>query len=119
MIAKDGEGATKLIEAQVTGARDALEARLVAKKIVGSSLVKTAIFGEDPNWVQLFVQLVTQDRRLILKKIDMWIGNQQLLKQCQPQLFNTKNHERDAGKRNNHYQSRIKYWHRKRESVGM
>lgn len=49
-IAADGEGATKLIEVNVTGAPDELSARLIAKQIVGSSLVKTAIFGADPNW---------------------------------------------------------------------
>ena len=50
MIAKDGEGATKLIEARVTGARSVEDARLAAKAIVRSPLVKTAIFGKDPNW---------------------------------------------------------------------
>ncbi|GFH42711.1 arginine biosynthesis bifunctional protein ArgJ [Lactococcus hodotermopsidis] len=49
-IAADGEGATKLIEVNVTGAPDELSARMIAKQIVGSSLVKTAIFGADPNW---------------------------------------------------------------------
>lgn len=49
-IARDGEGATCLIEAQVTGASDDAAACLVAKTIVGSSLVKSAIFGRDPNW---------------------------------------------------------------------
>lgn len=90
MIAKDGEGATKLIEAQVTGARDALEARLVAKKIVGSSLVKTAIFGEDPNWGRIICAVGYAGSQTDPEKIDMWIGNQQLLKQSQPQLFNKK-----------------------------
>lgn len=50
MIAKDGEGATKLIEARVTGAQSVDDARLAAKAIVRSPLVKTAIFGKDPNW---------------------------------------------------------------------
>lgn len=50
MIAKDGEGATKLIEARVTGAKEYEDARLAAKAIVRSPLVKTAIFGKDPNW---------------------------------------------------------------------
>jgi len=50
MIAKDGEGATKLIEARVKGARSIEDARLAAKAIVRSPLVKTAIFGKDPNW---------------------------------------------------------------------
>jgi len=49
-IARDGEGATCLIEVQVTGAHDDKDARQVAKTIVGSSLVKSAIFGRDPNW---------------------------------------------------------------------
>ncbi|MFC7370868.1 bifunctional ornithine acetyltransferase/N-acetylglutamate synthase [Fictibacillus iocasae] len=50
MIAKDGEGATKLIEAVVTGTEDDEGARKIAKTIVGSPLVKTAVFGCDANW---------------------------------------------------------------------
>lgn len=49
-IARDGEGATCLIEVQVSGAADEKAARQVAKTIAGSSLVKSAIFGRDPNW---------------------------------------------------------------------
>lgn len=50
MIAMDGEGASRLIEARVTGARNMQDARLAAKAVVRSPLVKTAIFGKDPNW---------------------------------------------------------------------
>ena len=49
-IARDGEGATCLIEVKVSGAVDDKAARQVAKTIAGSSLVKSAIFGRDPNW---------------------------------------------------------------------
>ena len=49
-IARDGEGATCLVEVQVSGAPDDPSARRIAKTIVGSSLVKSAIFGRDPNW---------------------------------------------------------------------
>lgn len=49
-IAADGEGATKLIEVIVSGARTLREARCIAKNIVSSPLVKTAIHGADPNW---------------------------------------------------------------------
>jgi len=49
-MAKDGEGATKLIEARVTGAKEYEDASLAAKAIVRSPLVKSAIFGNDPNW---------------------------------------------------------------------
>ncbi|MDF1557366.1 MAG: bifunctional ornithine acetyltransferase/N-acetylglutamate synthase [ANME-2 cluster archaeon] len=50
MIARDGEGATRLIEARVTGAASSTDAVLVAKAIVRSPLVKSAVFGRDPNW---------------------------------------------------------------------
>ncbi len=49
-IAADGEGATKLLECVVTGARDARAARTVAKSVVCSSLLKAAMFGADANW---------------------------------------------------------------------
>ena len=49
-IARDGEGATKLIEVRVTGAEHEEDAAAVARTVVGSSLVKTAVYGEDPNW---------------------------------------------------------------------
>ena len=50
MIAKDGEGATRLIEVRVSGARSEADAKAAAKTIVRSPLVKTAIYGKDPNW---------------------------------------------------------------------
>jgi glutamate N-acetyltransferase/amino-acid N-acetyltransferase len=49
-IAADGEGASKLIEVRVTGARDTAQAKKVGKAIVNSPLVKTAVHGADPNW---------------------------------------------------------------------
>jgi glutamate N-acetyltransferase/amino-acid N-acetyltransferase len=49
-IARDGEGATRLVEVMVTGARDESEAHTVADSIARSPLVKTAIHGGDPNW---------------------------------------------------------------------
>lgn len=49
-IARDGEGATKLVEVQVKGAQTVEVARAVGKAIISSNLVKTAIYGTDPNW---------------------------------------------------------------------
>jgi glutamate N-acetyltransferase / amino-acid N-acetyltransferase len=46
----DGEGATKALEVRVSAARDVAQARAVARAILNSNLVKTALFGEDPNW---------------------------------------------------------------------
>ena len=49
-IVKDGEGATKAVAFVVTGAKNKNEAKIVAKNLTNSLLVKTALFGEDPNW---------------------------------------------------------------------
>ncbi|MDH6108982.1 glutamate N-acetyltransferase/amino-acid N-acetyltransferase [Kitasatospora sp. MAP12-15] len=49
-IASDGEGASKLIEVRVTGARDTAQAKRVGKAVVNSPLVKTSVYGADPNW---------------------------------------------------------------------
>ncbi|MCC2670278.1 MAG: argJ [Armatimonadetes bacterium] len=49
-LARDGEGATKLVEIQVTGSRSTAQARKVGKSIANSPLVKTALYGNDPNW---------------------------------------------------------------------
>jgi glutamate N-acetyltransferase / amino-acid N-acetyltransferase len=57
MIARDGEGATKLLECVVTGAADEEEAEALAKGVITSSLVKTAIFGSDANWGRVLCAL--------------------------------------------------------------
>jgi glutamate N-acetyltransferase/amino-acid N-acetyltransferase len=56
-VVKDGEGATKLIEIIVEGSRDDKEARLLAKRVANSLLVKTAFFGEDLNWGRILAAL--------------------------------------------------------------
>jgi len=50
MMVKDGEGATKLVTFKITGAKDNHEAQKAAKALTNSLLVKTALYGEDPNW---------------------------------------------------------------------
>jgi glutamate N-acetyltransferase/amino-acid N-acetyltransferase len=56
-IAEDGEGATKLITVRVEGAPDDVQARLAARAVASSSLVKTAIHGGDPNWGRIVCAL--------------------------------------------------------------
>lgn len=56
-LARDGEGATKLIVVDVTGARSAAEADRAARRIANSLLVKTAVFGRDPNWGRILQTL--------------------------------------------------------------
>jgi glutamate N-acetyltransferase/amino-acid N-acetyltransferase len=57
MIARDGEGATKLVECVVSGAADEPEAEALAKSVIMSSLVKTALFGSDANWGRVLCAL--------------------------------------------------------------
>lgn len=77
-IAMDGEGATKLIEVQVTGAKTKEEARSAVKTIIDSPLVKSAIFGSDPNYGRIMMALGNSgcdfnldDVRLTIKGGDM------------------------------------------------
>src|ERR687893_1066215 len=56
-IARDGEGATRLVEGIVEGAKDEGSAAALAKSVVGSSLVKAAVFGEDANWGRVLTAL--------------------------------------------------------------
>lgn len=50
MLAADGEGATKLLECRITGAKSKKDARLIAKAVINSALLKAAMFGSDANW---------------------------------------------------------------------
>lgn len=84
MIARDGEGATKLIQADVTGAVNDEQAIQVAKSIVGSSLVKTAIFGKDVNWGRIIAAVGYSGAEVDPDKIDMSLGPIWLLKNSQP-----------------------------------
>jgi glutamate N-acetyltransferase/amino-acid N-acetyltransferase len=57
MMAKDGEGATKLLECSVKGAKDESTARILAKSVICSSLFKAAMFGADANWGRVLCAL--------------------------------------------------------------
>ena len=74
-IAKDGEGASKLIEVVVKHAPNTFDARMMAKSVVGSSLVKTAIFGEDPNWGRILVALGYAGVDVPVDNIDIALGD--------------------------------------------
>jgi len=87
LIARDGEGATKLIEVNVQGARNDLEAVQVAKSVVGSSLVKTAVFGTDANWGRIIAAIGYSGASVNPDTIDTAIGPFQMLKDSQPLAF--------------------------------
>ncbi|MCR2822883.1 bifunctional glutamate N-acetyltransferase/amino-acid acetyltransferase ArgJ [Lederbergia panacisoli] len=84
MIARDGEGATKLIEVNVYGAVSDEEAGKVAKTVVGSDLVKTMVYGSDPNWGRVMMAIGKSGMTLDPEKIDIAIGPYSLLENSQP-----------------------------------
>ena len=71
MIAGDGEGATKLLECQVTGAGDEQTAKTVAKSIVCSSLTKAAMFGADANWGRVLCAIGYSGADVDVNKVDV------------------------------------------------
>ncbi|MEY8696649.1 bifunctional ornithine acetyltransferase/N-acetylglutamate synthase [Bacillus safensis] len=86
-IARDGEGATKLIEAKVAGAKNNLEASIIAKKIVGSSLVKTAVYGTDANWGRIVGAIGHSAASVTPEEVEVYLGGQCLFKRNEPQPF--------------------------------
>lgn len=81
MIARDGEGATKLIEVCVEGARSLEDARKIARSISTSNLVKTAIFGEDANWGRVLCAAGYSGAQFVPDKVDIYLGDVQVAKQ--------------------------------------
>jgi len=71
MIAKDGEGATKLIECHVDGAADKGTARTVAKSVICSSLFKSAMYGADANWGRVLCAIGYSGADVDVTRIDV------------------------------------------------
>jgi glutamate N-acetyltransferase/amino-acid N-acetyltransferase len=85
-IAKDGEGATKLLEVTVEDAFDFNQAKQVAKSIVNSPLVKTAIFGNDPNWGRVAMAIGKCDEKfnIVPAEISIYFGDLAVFEQGKP-----------------------------------
>lgn len=71
MIAKDGEGATKLLTANVSGAKDTVTAKAVAKSVICSSLFKAAMFGADANWGRVLCAIGYAGADVDVNKVDV------------------------------------------------
>lgn len=72
-IARDGEGATKLIEVTVENALSESDAESAAKAVINSLLVKTAIFGNDPNWGRILAAVGYSGASLDIEKVDLFL----------------------------------------------
>jgi glutamate N-acetyltransferase/amino-acid N-acetyltransferase len=86
-IARDGEGATKLIEVSVKGAVSREAARAIAKTVIGSSLVKSACFGADANWGRIIAAVGRAGQPVDPSAVDIRIGDISVLEQSRPIPF--------------------------------
>jgi glutamate N-acetyltransferase/amino-acid N-acetyltransferase len=77
-MAADGEGASKLIQVDVTGAANDSDAQKAARAVVGSPLVKAAVHGEDPNWGRIFAAVGYSGAQVDPRRAALWIGSQQI-----------------------------------------
>ncbi len=76
MIAADGEGATKLLECKVKGAKDISTAKTVAKSVICSSLLKAAMFGADANWGRVLCAIGYSGTNIDVTKVDVSFKSQ-------------------------------------------
>ncbi|QJT09194.1 bifunctional glutamate N-acetyltransferase/amino-acid acetyltransferase ArgJ [Oceanidesulfovibrio marinus] len=84
MIAEDGEGATKVIRISVTGAKDTDDAEKVARTIAKSPLVKTAVYGKDPNWGRILCAVGYSGATFNPDHVSITMGNIPLFRNGQP-----------------------------------
>lgn len=94
MIVRDGEGATRLLSIEVRGARTAREARLAAHAIATSPLVKTALFGGDPNWGRILAAVGRSGARFSPRRVSLRVGTLRLVEEGRPAAYR----ERDAAR---------------------
>jgi glutamate N-acetyltransferase/amino-acid N-acetyltransferase len=79
MIVRDGEGATKLIRVEVKGAMSAADAATGARTVANSSLVKTACYGQDPNWGRIMAALGRSGIAMAEGAVDIWVDEVQIV----------------------------------------
>jgi len=94
MIVRDGEGATRVMEIEVSGARTVKDAKLAAHAIATSPLVKTALHGGDPNWGRILAAVGRSGARFNPKQVSLSLGPVTLVKDGQPCAYK----EKDAAK---------------------
>jgi glutamate N-acetyltransferase/amino-acid N-acetyltransferase len=80
-IVRDGEGATKSIEVLVKSAKSEEDAKKAARAVVSSNLVKTAMFGEDPNWGRIIAAIGYSGAEFEPEKVSLFVGGVCLVKE--------------------------------------
>jgi glutamate N-acetyltransferase / amino-acid N-acetyltransferase len=90
MLVMDAEGATKFVKVKVVGAKTAKDARLIARAVAESLLVKTAFFGKDPNWGRIACAAGYSGASVKEENLSIYIGDVQLLQKGKPLEFDKK-----------------------------
>ena len=103
MIVRDGEGATRVMEVEVSGARNRKEAALAAHAVATSPLVKTALHSGDPNWGRILAAVGRSGARISARKVSLRVGPLTLVSNGEPMAYR----ERDAAR----------HFHRERVSI--
>ena len=94
MIVRDGEGATRVMELEVRGARSERDAKLAAHAVATSPLVKTALHGGDPNWGRILAALGRSGARFSVRRVSLAAGSVTLVANGAPAVYR----EKDAAK---------------------
>jgi len=89
-IVRDGEGAIRVMELEVTGARSERDAKLAAHAIATSPLVKTALHGGDPNWGRILAAVGRSGARFSIKRVSLTAGPVTLVRDGQPAPYSEK-----------------------------
>lgn len=96
-LARDGEGASRLLEITVSGATGLSQARRVARTVVSSPLVKSAVHGHDPNWGRILAAAGRSGARVVASKLDLDIGDTPVVRKGLPVRANQRRLERLLG----------------------
>ena len=97
MIADDGEGATTFVSVCATGAASMEDARLAARTVASSPLVKTAIFGNDPNWGRIACAVGYSGAKFAQSDLAIWLGDLQVFDSGMPTEFDLQRAENIIG----------------------
>jgi glutamate N-acetyltransferase/amino-acid N-acetyltransferase len=94
LIVRDGEGATRVMEIEVRGAKSERDAKLAAHAVATSPLVKTALHGGDPNWGRILAAVGRSGARFNARRVSLQAGSITLVKNGDPATY----HEKDAAR---------------------
>jgi len=84
MLAKDGEGATKLVEVLIKGAASSADAKIATKAVCNSNLVKTAIYGQDANWGRIAAAVGSSAAKVDINHLSIYMGKVKILSKGKP-----------------------------------